>query len=327
MIVWTGSTLVTALTFSFMEGTYHDYYVVALAPSIAAGVVVAGSVLWSGRTTWWSRASLAVATAVTAVWAFVLLGRATGIYESLRWPVLVVGLLAAVGLLLVFRLRRLAASAVLALALVGAATGPTAYALNTVATPHTGSIVTAGPVSGTGFGGGGFGQDGGTRRDGAATGRFPGGQPPTQGQVPGGATAPGGTGTAGGAGGAGGTGGGMEGGTASSELVTLLQADAGTYRWAAATTGSQSAATYQLASEQPVMAIGGFNGGDPSPTLAQFQAYVAAGDIHYYIVGGRGGGPGGGTGSASQIATWVSEHYTATTVGSSTVYDLTAPTG
>ena len=113
-------------------------------------------------------------------------------------------------------------------------------------------------------------------------------------------------------------------GTASTELVQLLQADAGRYRWAAATIGSQSAATYQLASEQPVMAIGGFTGSDPSPTLAQFQAYVAAGDVHYFIAGGGFGG-GAGRGGSSEISTWVTEHFTATTVGGVTVYDLTQP--
>ena len=42
------------------------------------------------------------------------------------------------------------------------------------------------------------------------------------------------------------------------------------------------------------MAIGGFNGSDPSPTLAQFKAYVADGEIHYFIAsGGDGGGRGG----------------------------------
>ena len=71
------------------------------------------------------------------------------------------------------------------------------------------------------------------------------------------------------------------------------------------------------------MAIGGFTGSDPSPTLAQFQAYVAAGDVHYFIAGGGFGG--GGRGGSSEISTWVSEHFTATTVGGVTVYDLTQP--
>ena len=66
------------------------------------------------------------------------------------------------------------------------------------------------------------------------------------------------------------------------------------YTWVAATVGSNNAAGYQLATGEPVMAIGGFNGSDPSPTLAQFQQYVAEGKIHYFIAGGGGfGGPDG----------------------------------
>ena len=52
------------------------------------------------------------------------------------------------------------------------------------------------------------------------------------------------------------------------------------------------------------MSIGGFNGTDPAPSLAQFEAYVAAGDIHYFI-GGGGFGGNGGSSDSSEIATWV----------------------
>jgi 4-amino-4-deoxy-L-arabinose transferase-like glycosyltransferase len=89
--------------------------------------------------------------------------------------------------------------------------------------------------------------------------------------------------------------------------------------------GSNTAAGYQLATEQPVMPIGGFNGSDPSPTLAQFQRYVAAGKIHYFIAGGTRGGPGGfgaGGSTSSQITSWVEASFTARTVGGVTVYDL-----
>ena len=74
------------------------------------------------------------------------------------------------------------------------------------------------------------------------------------------------------------------------------------------------------------MPIGGFNGSDPSPTLAQFKAYVADGEIHYFIAsgadgGGRGGMNAGGSTSA-EISTWVAAHITATTVDGVTLYDL-----
>ncbi|WP_240544366.1 glycosyltransferase family 39 protein [Bifidobacterium sp. SO4] len=129
--------------------------------------------------------------------------------------------------------------------------------------------------------------------------------------------------------GPGGNGGGMGGGllgggTASSEIVSMLQKNAGKYRWAAATTGSQNAASYQLASEEAVMAIGGFNGSDPAPTLEQFKSYVKQGLIHYYISGGgMGGNQMGGSDAASEIASWVAENFEAQTVDGVTIYDLT----
>ncbi len=106
------------------------------------------------------------------------------------------------------------------------------------------------------------------------------------------------------------------------ELVALLTKDADAYTWVAAAVGSNNAAGLQLASEEPVMALGGFNGSDPSPTLKQFQQYVADGKIHYFV-GGTLGPSNGGSRAATQIAEWVAENFTATTVGSATVYDLT----
>jgi 4-amino-4-deoxy-L-arabinose transferase-like glycosyltransferase len=118
--------------------------------------------------------------------------------------------------------------------------------------------------------------------------------------------------------------------TSNAALNKALQADAGKYAWAGATVNSNNAAGYQLGSGQPVMAIGGFNGTDPAPSLAQFQKYVAEGKIHYYIAGsggfgggGFGGGGAGGSGDASQITSWVESHFTAQTIGGVTVYNLT----
>jgi 4-amino-4-deoxy-L-arabinose transferase-like glycosyltransferase len=91
----------------------------------------------------------------------------------------------------------------------------------------------------------------------------------------------------------------------------------------AATVNSNSAAGYQLATDDPVMAIGGFNGTDPAPTLAQFERDVAEKKVHYFIAGG--GGLGGGTGTtAGQITQWVESHFTAKTLDGVTVYDLTS---
>ena len=122
-----------------------------------------------------------------------------------------------------------------------------------------------------------------------------------------------------------GMGGGMgDAASTSTEVIAALQADASSYRWVVATIGSQSAASLQLAANEPVMAIGGFTGSDPSPTLAQFKAYVAAGEIHYFAAGGGGGGRGG-SGSSSEITSWVEANFTKVTIGGSTFYDLTKP--
>jgi 4-amino-4-deoxy-L-arabinose transferase-like glycosyltransferase len=93
-------------------------------------------------------------------------------------------------------------------------------------------------------------------------------------------------------------------------------------RWAAATVGSMTASSLELKTGASVMAIGGFTGSDNSPTLAQFQAYVEDGEVRYFIPSDRGGPPGGRSGSASDITTWVQQHFTPTDVAGTTVYDL-----
>ena len=113
--------------------------------------------------------------------------------------------------------------------------------------------------------------------------------------------------------------------TPPAQVVALLQRDAGDFTWAAAAVGSSTAAGYQLATQLPVMAVGGFNGTDPAPTLARFQELVAAHKIHWFVGGGAGStrSQSGGSEDAAEIAAWVQQHCTAMTVGGTTLYDLT----
>jgi 4-amino-4-deoxy-L-arabinose transferase-like glycosyltransferase len=111
-------------------------------------------------------------------------------------------------------------------------------------------------------------------------------------------------------------------------LTAALAADADEFSWAAATTGSNNAAGYQLASGAPVMAVGGFNGTDPSPTLQEFQHLVADKEIHYFIRGGVMFGRWGGGSSGQQaedIAQWVETHFAPMTMDRAVIYDLTQP--
>jgi hypothetical protein len=205
-------------------------------------------------------------------------------------------------------------------ALVAVLAGPVAYTVQTVATLHTGSIVTAGPAVAGAMGGPGG-------RPGRFAAGLPAGVPGAQGGFPGGF--PGGVrGGQGGTGAQGGMGGLLNSSTPGDALAAALETDASSYTWVAATVGSQSASGYQLATELPVMAIGGFNGSDPSPTLGQFQEYVAQGRIHYFIGGGFGGmAADSGSSASADIAAWVAQAFPSTTVDGVTVYDLSGSVG
>ena len=313
LVVWGLLLLVTALTFSFMAGIFHAYYTVALAPAIAALVGIGAVLLWQRREDYVAALLMSCTLAFTTAFCFFLLDRTSDFLPWLKWVVAVVGRTAALLLAGVGPRPRRVALVVASAALVAGLAAPAADSMSTAATPHTGSIPTAGPNSGGGPGGGG---PGGMRM----------GTPPglTQSQTQNGTT----NGTTNGTGAT--AGGLLEGSQSSATITAMLQSDADSSTWAAAAVGSNSAAGYQLASEEPVMAIGGFNGSDPSPTLAQFKQYVADGAIHYFIAGGGGfgggmGGPGGnssGSSTSSEISSWVAASFTATTVDGVMVYDL-----
>jgi 4-amino-4-deoxy-L-arabinose transferase-like glycosyltransferase len=349
--MWGGWLLITAVLFSFGQGIIHPYYTVALGPALGAVVGIGAATLWARRDVF-GHYALATAFAVTVVWSYVLLARIPTWYPWLRVALAIGGLLVVAAMVLWPWLPRRSAPFVAIAAVAIALLGPGAYTVASAATPHTGAIPSAGPagVSRGGPGGlarggngqGAFGQRGargtppaGFGGGGTAPGGGFGGPPTGAGfSPPAGANAgrptAGGTAGVAGRGAGGGIGGLLNGTTVSSELKALLDADHSRYRWIAATVNANRAGSYQLATGSPVMAIGGFNGTDPSPTLADFQQYVAQREIHYYIGGGTGGGggPGGQTASStsSQISTWVANHYTAKTVGGVTIYDLTAAT-
>ncbi len=320
-LLWGGWVLVTGLVFSYMAGIIHPYYVVALAPGVAALAGIGARALWQAKTLA-GRAVAASAVAITAVWAWVLLDRTPDWLPWLRWLVLVAGVASAAAALAEPRGRRGLVLAPIGLALVAGLAGPAAYALDTADSAHTGAIPSAGPQSDAFGGPGGVA---GRAFPGASAGPRGFGGAPAQGRFPCGAGFPGRAGGPSGRGTGGpGAGGGLGGSTrVSSALVTLLERDASRYRWVAATEGSEEAAPLELATGDAVLAVGGFNGTDPWPTLAMFSELVAKHEIHYYV--GRSSQSFGGGQGSSAIATWVAAHFTAQAVGGQTVYDLTTP--
>jgi 4-amino-4-deoxy-L-arabinose transferase-like glycosyltransferase len=336
-LLWGGWLLVTGAVFSYMQGIVHPYYMVALAPAIGALVGVGAiSLLQSGLSVA-GRAVAAVGVLVTGIWAYELLERTPEWLPWLRWTVLLAGVLGAISIFAVPELLRWTdrnrvvttsrgrapalVYAPMALAIVAGLGGPLAYSLDTANSTHTGSIPSAGPAVAGSFGGGAGGAPGGGRGGGGGSGGGFGGRTGTAGSRLGG-TGRGPSGT-GGFGGGGVAMGGLSGSTqVSSALTTLLEQDGPKYKWIAAAVGTQEAAPIELATGgDAVLAIGGFNGTDPAPTLAEFEALVAKGEVHYYL-GENTETFGGGTGS-SAITSWVAAHFKSETVGGVTVYNLT----
>lgn len=301
----------------------------------------------------WQFAVLGFCTAITGVWAFVLLGR-DGYLPLLRWVILFLALISGAALAFGAQLHRQLLGLAVAGAVLASLAGPTAYTAATVSTGHTGSIITAGPGGGgmgaPGGGGGGAGSAAGGGPGGSGGGSGAGGAGGTgggsagaagSGQTGAGASGAGQAGASTGEdatqpGAAGQAGGGMGGvglmlntSEPSDELISYLSQDADRYQWMLAVVGSNNAAGYQLASGESVMPVGGYNGTDPAPTLEEFQKLVAQEKIHYYIAGTISSGMGGsssGSDAAEQIDEWVQAHFTSTTVDGTTVYDLTDAT-
>jgi len=317
-LIWGGWLVVTGLVFSYMSGIIHLYYTIALAPAIGALTGIAAATLWRIRDRAVARLTLTAMLAATAAWGWVLLGRTPGWYPWLR-VVVVLAAAGAAAVILFGRSHKFLAVAAVSMAMIAGLAGPLAYSSSTVTTTYTGAIPIAGPAAAGGLGA--FPAAGGSAKGGfpgAYGRRFPGGAEGFPRSA------------AGGAGGRsfakGGGGGGLLGRDTqvSSALTKLLKDGAAGYTWVAATVGAESAAPFQLASGDPIMAIGGFNGTDPAPTLAQFEKYVSEHKIHYFI-GRNQASFGGGTGDAAQITAWVQKHYTSQTIAGITVYNLTSP--
>ena len=325
IVIFGAWLIVTWLVFSFMAGIFHAYYTVALSPAIAVLVAICGASLLALRDRPWMPGIAGLLIAVTSAWDMALVLR-SGNFAWLGVCIGVIGLAAGLALCIIgFWMQdrppatwplalKCGARGVVAVGIIALLTGPIVWTACTISTGHTGSIVTAGPRGSMGGGLGGSGPSDSGALDDADGSASDGSSSESTSDGTGANTPDGGSGLLGG-------------GSANESLVELLTQNASGYRWAAATTGSQNAASYQLASELPIMAIGGFNGSDPAPTLDEFKAYVAQGLIRYYIAsdgmgGGMGGTQMGGSNAASEIAEWVAQNYTAQTIGNTTVYDL-----
>lgn len=303
LVLWGTWTVLTFLVFSLMGGIFHDYYTVALAPSVASLLAVSTWVLWHRRGEDVARWALGAALLATGVMAMVVLWPKRDWAPWLPWAVLAVTLVAA-WLWLDARRRALPLGARFAVAaLVASFAGPAAWSVATVATPHTGAVPHAGPS-----------------RPAAAADEAYGAPDPVE------TPADSSVGDL------------LTVSTASPQLTRLLTAHAERFTWVAAVTGANSAAGFQLATGRPVMPLGGFNGTDPAPRPLGFRALARDGHVHWFIAGGgklvseSEPVPSGeltttGSDDATRIERWVARHFERRVVDGVRLYDLTSPIG
>jgi len=273
LVLW-GVWLLTGATFFSVAGFFHSYYMVTLAPSIAALVGIGAVALWHDyRRASWRGWALPVALLVTAATQAYML---SAYPDWARWLTpLVVGmcLVAAAALVLARLGGRLGLRAGLtaaALGGVGLLAAPTIWAADTVVSGSGGGTPTAGPRPQNGAGG----------FPGAATRS---GRGPAVGARFGGRA---------GGGGFGGFGG-RDNASANTALTRYLEAHQGKARYLLATLNSMSAAPIIIATGEPVMALGGFSGGDRIVTPSDLSTFVSDGTVRFFMLNGGFGGFGG----------------------------------
>ena len=309
-LLWGSWFVVTAIVFSYMSGIIHSYYAVALAPAIGA-LVGAGLVdLWKSHLRIWVGGIAVGIVCLGSAWfGSTLLDRTPDFDPGLGSVAII---LAAVALLIlvVASLPALAARApIKRIALAAAALGvcatlvaPAAYAVDTTGIAYGGGDPHPGPGTASemgGIGNGGFGGPGG-----------PGGFTDFTGLPGDGGTALGLVGDGGGVGGS----------TSDSALLSYLVANRGTATWIVAANSAQEAGSIEIATGLPVMAMGGFTGSDPAPTLDQLKSYIASGKLRFVLASGGMGG--GGFGGDTSRDSWVASTCKAVSYGgSASLYD------
>lgn len=148
VIFWMLWLLIHIVIFSMTSGVIHPYYVVVMAPAVAALVGISLPFLWGAYTrrkpyAW----LLPVLVGVTAAIAVIIFGY-TGTMTWLMWTVGLLGLTGMIGLLVnLYTPRRWLRNLAIITAIAACTLAPTVYTLATVNVAHTGSIPTAGPNS------------------------------------------------------------------------------------------------------------------------------------------------------------------------------------
>src|SRR5437763_8616986 len=85
-------------------------------------------------------------------------------------------------------------------------------------------------------------------------------------------------------------------------LIRYLEDHQGTAKYLVAVLSSKGADAIILATNKPVMTLGGFSGSDPILTTSQLAALVESGQVKYFLINGSGGG------SQSALIAWITQN-------------------
>jgi 4-amino-4-deoxy-L-arabinose transferase-like glycosyltransferase len=96
--------------------------------------------------------------------------------------------------------------------------------------------------------------------------------------------------------------------TVSERLVAYLENHRGSATYLAAVTGAPRAAQLIVLSGQPVIAMGGYTGRDPTPTVASFEHLVVNGLVRYVYADASVGWKVDRTNSIGAVMRWVQAH-------------------
>ncbi|WP_155854511.1 ArnT family glycosyltransferase [Arthrobacter sp. MA-N2] len=279
--------LTTYLTLSFMGNSFHSYYTASLAAPLALCVGIGARLLFLGASTIRGRVLTALALAVSIIFANAMWRLSDVFPEWLGNTVQFAGLVAA------------AASAVRAprpwlhrgatfLAMGALLIGPLFCSVITAGTPQSGSI----PLSG------------GLTRNPNSLSRFLQGVKQQNPAWEHGLAI---------------------GNSPSKNILDRLQMAPAACTWVAATYPAQTAARFQLESNRAIMPLGGFAVHDPSPTLKQFQGWVAAGKICYLVEQPEQLKVPGNSPEVLAIQKWVTDTFSKEEIDGTNVYDLAKP--
>ncbi|HEY4386447.1 MAG TPA: glycosyltransferase family 39 protein [Ktedonobacteraceae bacterium] len=316
LVVWGLWFLVNAAFFC-IASFFHPYYLVIIAPPIAALSGIALVLLW------YAYREQPISNWRSWVLPLGLLLTAAGQIYILQWyqswsfltpVILVVCLLAAVILALVKFIPRLnihaapLPKAAVSLALVALLVTPLIWSYISDQASTAGALPSAGPSAMNANFARAFNPEGGAA---GTPSNFTGGRQ-------------GGGGGRGGPGGSGAV-------DVNSTLLNYLEANQGSTKFLFATASAQTAAPYIIQTGKAVMAMGGFSGGDPILTAQSLATLVKNNTVRFFLIssggpGGFGGQPGatptqndtqgtktaagGGFGQSSSATSWVQQNCT-----------------